>query len=77
MIVSDPCQNSTLYAPEGEMVRKRFRYQNPTPKIKVIGSVNKWYVQYRDAECEKRSKILGPEPKMTMSHARAAVSAIL
>ncbi|MBZ5673936.1 MAG: tyrosine-type recombinase/integrase [Acidobacteriia bacterium] len=59
------------------MVRKRFRYQNPTPKIISVGGVNKWYVQYRNAEGKKRSKTLGLESKMTASQLQAAVSAIL
>ncbi len=77
MIASELCQNSVLYAPERAKVRKRFRFQNPTPQEREIGGVKKWYVQYRDADGRKRSRVLGLRSKMSESEARVAVTALL
>jgi hypothetical protein len=76
MILSEPCQNSVLYAPERGKVRKRFRVQQPTPRLRKIAGVLKWYGQWRDADGQKRGKILGPK-SMTESQAKAALEAIV
>ena len=77
MILSEPCQNSVLDAPERGTVRKRIRFQNPKPKLREIGGVWKWFGQWRDADGRKRGKILGQKSKMTESQAKAALAAIV
>src|SRR5271154_1251378 len=78
MIVSEPCQNSVLDAPEREeTVRKRIRFQKPTPRLRKIAGVSKWYGQWRDADGRKRSKVLGSRSEMTPSQAKAALESIV
>jgi integrase len=78
VITSEPCQNSVLDAPEREeTVRKRIRFQEPTPQLRKIGGVWKWYGQWRDADGRKRSKVLGLKSEVTPSKAKAALAAIV
>lgn len=78
VIASSACQNSVLDAPEREeTVRKRIRFQKPTPRLRKIGGVSKWYGQWRDADGRKRGKILGLKSKMSESQAKAALEAIV
>jgi integrase len=77
MILSEPCQNSVLDAPERGMVRKRIRFQDPKPKLRKVGRNWVWYGQWRDADGRKRGKVLGPKSKMTESQAKAALQTIV
>jgi integrase len=67
-----------LDAPEREKtVRKRTRFQKPTPQKRKIGGVWKWYGQWRDADGRKRGKVLGLKSRMSESQAKAALEAIV
>jgi integrase len=77
VIASEPCQNSSLDAPERGTVRKRIRFQNPRPQLRKIGGVWAWYGQWRDADGRKRGKILGPKSRMTESQAKTALETIV
>jgi integrase len=77
MVAFEPCQNSSLDAPERGTVRKRIRFQDPTPKVRKSGGVRVWYGQWRDADGRKRGKVLAPKSKMTESQAKAVLEAIV
>ncbi len=77
MIVSEPCQNSVLDAPERGTVRKRIRFQSPKPTLRKSAGIWVWYGQWRDADGRKRGKILGPKSRMTESQAKTTLEAIV
>ena len=77
MVAFEPCQNSSLVAPERGTVRTRFRFQKPKPKLRKSGRVWVWYGQWRDADGRKRGKVLGKESRMSKSQAEAALDMIL